>query len=53
MAGIVMDKRRAALTPEMIDALVFLNKNSFMLGLNNECPTNPKPDLILEIDDES
>ena len=53
VAGIVVDKRRAALTPEMIDALVFLNKNSFMLGLNKECPTMPKPDLILEIDDES
>ena len=53
VAGIVVDKRRAALTPEMIDALVFLNKNSFMLGLNNECPTKPKPDLILETDDES
>ena len=24
-----------------------------MLGLNNECPTKPKPDLILETDDES
>ena len=46
----MVDKRRAAL---MIDALVFLNKNSFLLGLNNEYPTNPKPDLILEIDDES
>ena len=22
-----------------------------MLGLNNECPANPKPDLILEIDE--
>ena len=53
VAGTVVDKRRAALTPEMIDALVFLNKNSFLLGLNNEYPTKPKPDLILEIDDES
>ena len=53
VAGIVVDKRRVALTPEMIDALVFLNKNSFLLGLNNEYPTKPKPDLILEIDDES
>ena len=51
VAGIVVDKRLAALTPEMVDALVFLNKNSFMLGLNNECPANPKPDLILEIDE--
>ena len=49
VAIIVVDKRRAALTPEMIDALVFLNKNSFMLELNNE---KPKPDLILETDDE-
>ena len=24
-----------------------------MLGLNNECPTKPKPDLILETDDKS
>ena len=51
VAGIVVDKRRAALTPEMVDALVFLNKNSFMLALSNECPSNPKPDLILEIDE--
>ena len=51
--SIVVDKRHAALTPEMIDALVFLNQNSFMLGLNNKCPTMPKPDLIFEIDDES
>ena len=53
MAGIVVDKRYAALTPEMIDALVFLNKNSFMLGLNKKCPKIPKPGLILEIDDDS
>ena len=52
VAGIVVDKRHAALTLEMIDALAFLNKNSFMLGLNNEYPTKSKPDLILEIDDE-
>jgi len=29
VAGIVVDERRAALTAEMINALVFLNKNSF------------------------
>ena len=52
VAGIVVDKRRSALTPEMIDALVFLNKNSFPLGLTDRCPTIPKPDLILEIDDD-
>ena len=23
-----------------------------MLGFSNECPTKPKPDLILETDDE-
>ena len=53
VAGIVVDKRRSALTAEMIDALVFLNKNSFMLGLTDKLPTIPKPDLILDIDDES
>ncbi|XP_065893497.1 uncharacterized protein [Dysidea avara] len=55
VAGIVVDKRRAALTPEMIDALVFLNKNSFILGLTSECNLKSKPDLILEVnmsDDE-
>jgi len=36
----------------MIDALAFLNKNSFLLGLTDRCPTIPKPDLILEIDDD-
>jgi len=36
----------------MIDALVFSNKNSFFLGLTDECPIMPKPKLILEIDDD-
>ena len=49
----MVDKRCAALTPEMIDALLFLNKNSFFLGLTKECPSNPMPDLILEIDELS
>ena len=53
VAGTVVDKRRSVLTAEMIDALVFLNKNSFMLGLTDKLPTIPKPDLILDIDDES
>lgn len=53
VAGIVVDKRRSTFTAEMIDALVFLNKNSFMLGLTDKLPTIPKPDLILNIDDES
>ena len=53
VAGIVVDKRRSAFTAEMIDALVFLNKNSFLLGLTDQLPTIPKPDLILEIDNES
>jgi len=35
VAGIVVDKRRAALTPEMIDALVFLNKN---IGVDKRMP---------------
>ena len=52
VAGIVVDRRRSALTPEMIDTLMFLNKNSFLLGLTDRCPTIPKPDLILEIDDD-
>ena len=46
----MVDKRRAALTHEMIDALVFLNKNSFFLGLTKECSSNPILHLILEID---
>jgi len=31
VAGIVVNKRDAALNPEMIDALIFLNKNNFFL----------------------
>ena len=53
VAGIMVDKRHAALTPEMIDALVFLNKSSFFLGLTKECTSNQMPDLILEIDESS
>ena len=43
-----MDKRRSALTVEMVNALVFLNKNSFMLGLTEKLPTILKPGLILD-----
>jgi len=32
VAGIVVDKRHAVLTAEKINALVFLNKNSFFGG---------------------
>ena len=39
VAGIVVDKRRSALTAEMIDAPVFLNKNSFLLGLTDQLPS--------------
>ena len=53
VAGKVVDKRRSVLTAEMIDALVILNKNSFMLGLTDKLPTIPEPDLILDIDHES
>ena len=38
VAGIVVDKRRCALTPKMINALIFLHKNSFILGITNEVP---------------
>ena len=37
----------------MIDALVFLNENSFFSGLTKECPSNQMPGLILEIDESS
>ena len=48
VAGIVVDKRRCALTADMINALVFLHKNSFLLGLTNEVPVRPQPKLILQ-----
>ena len=53
VAGIVVDKRCAVLTPEMMDALVFLNKNGFFLGLTKECSSNQMPDLTLQIDEPS
>ena len=41
-------------THSRIDCCVsFLDKNSFMLGLHNEYPIKPRPDLILKIDNES
>ncbi len=48
VAGIVVDKRRCALTPAMIDALVFLNKNSpLLLDYGQESPARGAPKLML------
>jgi len=51
VAGIVVDKRHCALTADMINALVFLHKNSSLLGLTNEVPVLPQPKLILQAQD--
>ena len=51
VAGIVVDKRWCALTVEMIDALVFLHKNSHLFSLTSELPVCPKPKLILQTQD--
>ena len=50
VAGIVVDKRRCALTAEMINALVFLHKNCRLLGLINDCNISghAEPELILQ-----
>ncbi len=53
VAGIVVDKRRCALTAEMIDALVFLHKNRSLLGLTDEVPVQPGPKLILQAPDSN
>ena len=42
--GIVVDRKRCALTP---DALVFLNKNSYLSGLTEEEPPAPQAELLL------
>ena len=47
VAGIVVDRKRCALTPEMVDALVFLHKNSYLLGLSEEEPSVPQAELFL------
>ena len=47
IAGIVVDRKRCALTPEMVDALVFLHKNSYLLGLSEEAPSVPQAELFL------
>ena len=47
VAGIVVDRKQCALTPEMVDALVFLNKNSYFLGLTEEEPPAPQAELLL------
>ena len=36
VAGMVVDKRRCALSGDMINALVFLHKNSSLLSFTNE-----------------
>jgi len=51
VAGIVVDKCRCALTADMINALVFLHKNSSLLGMTNEVPVWPQPKLILQAQD--
>ena len=48
VAGIVVDKRRCALTAEMINALVFLHKNSSLLNLTSGTPLRRQPPLILQ-----
>jgi len=45
--GIVVDKKWCALIPEMVDALVFLNKNSYLLGLIREEPPAPPAEFLL------
>ena len=47
VAGSVVDRKRCALTPEMVDALVFLNKNSYLLDLTEEEPPAPQAELLL------
>ena len=47
VAGIVVDRKRCALTPEMVDALVFLHKNSYLLGLAEKEPSVPQAELLL------
>ena len=47
VAGIVVDRKRCALTPDMVNALVFLHKNSYMLGLTEEEPSVPQAELLL------
>ena len=46
-AGIVVDRKRCPLTPEMVDALVFLHKNSYLLGLAEKEPSVPQAELLL------
>ena len=48
VAGIVVDKRRCALTAEMINALVFLHKNSYLLGMTEETLGPAELELILQ-----
>ena len=48
VAGIVVDKRRCALSAEMINALVFLHRNWQLLGLSDVGPVKPEPKLILQ-----
>ena len=33
--------------PEMVDALVFLHRNSYLLGLSEEVPSVPQTELFL------
>ena len=47
IAGIVVDKRRCALTAKMISALLFLHKNSYLFGLTDEPHARPEPRLLL------
>ena len=48
VAGIVVDKRHCALTAKMINALVFLHKNSHLLGMTEETLGPAEPELILQ-----
>ena len=51
VAGMVVDKHSCALSADMINALVFMLKNSSLLNLMNEVPVRPQPRLIPQAQD--
>ena len=47
VAGIVADRKWRALTPQIVDALVFLHKNSYLLEHAEKEPSVPQAELLL------
>lgn len=52
MAGIIVNKKRCRLSPQMVDIMVFLNKNAAFLGLSPHAAERQSPEPLFRIPED-